>query len=618
MAVGALLSPSAFAQPVSTSTAAAPIEYFDTTLDPAAPGQTYNFFGYSLSGGFNLSAFGNPFFDVNGDFIFEFAAGAGRENNFRGSVSARDGVYGDILWKRSGQQSDVLGRSVAVVSDVTGDGIAEVLAGATQDEPPVREGIAVLLDGSNGQEIFRFTSTFPNLLPGSQFGIAVAPVTDIDGDGYGDFVISELEAALLSLPARGCITFFRSRPPYSQLFQKKCGAPFEKLGKALVTGRFFGNVHPDLAVGVPRAFVPAGPGSSRRGRVEIYRGTDLVAAYNPTTLQPVPAPANVLMPSAAIVGPLCPFTWEDDFGGALGKQFPITPNGNDFVIVGAQSSHGFAAGGLGLCLPQSGAVYTFDLMSSTPTQPFGSIIEGGIQNENFGAAVSETGDMDGDGFLDIGIGNPSRDTFSFTGNGQVSFHSSTTHNQISFVTRQSANNAGLGAAIAYGFGRGTVAGEPGIIAATGSLPTGHLIGLALDTNISGDVNYSGVGCTSPTRANLLTITSSRPIIGQTLTLTASHAAPGATVWFFFIIHDELAQPFLIPQAINQCIVPGINLNLTNFAIKAIADSAGRAVGRYRIANDPNLVGLVYDVLSIEIDPSGFITSGKAISRVGTI
>lgn len=83
-----------------------------------------------------------------------------------------------------------LGTSLAVIDDLDGDGISEVLAG----EPDYYDPSAFLFSGADGS-IFGVVSPAANRFDqdawGTRFGYDAAGLGDLDGDGLGEFAVTD-------------------------------------------------------------------------------------------------------------------------------------------------------------------------------------------------------------------------------------------------------------------------------------------------------------------------------------------------------------------------------------------------------------------------------------------
>ena len=88
-----------------------------------------------------------------------------------------------------------LGWSLSVSADINGDGIADLIAGVPhhisnpddKDTKMIDAGKALVFSGKDGALLF--TLSDPTEQEEGHFGIAVAALGDVDGDGIADFVV---------------------------------------------------------------------------------------------------------------------------------------------------------------------------------------------------------------------------------------------------------------------------------------------------------------------------------------------------------------------------------------------------------------------------------------------
>ena len=107
--------------------------------------------------------------------------------------------------------SDSFGRSVAAIGDLDGDGVADLAVGSRNDSTggPQRGAVHVLFLNNDGSvkdwtKIASGTGGGPNLLDYGRFGVATAPLGDLDGDGVNDLAVgSHLDDT--GGPARGSV-----------------------------------------------------------------------------------------------------------------------------------------------------------------------------------------------------------------------------------------------------------------------------------------------------------------------------------------------------------------------------------------------------------------------------
>lgn len=132
-----------------------------------------------------------PAGDFDGDGVLDLAAGMPDASlpglPWVGQVRILSGADGAVLADLFGQHAgDRFGVTVAGVGDVDGDGAADLLVGAdglASFELP--EGAVHLVSGAQG----RFVWTVTGSMPHAAFGAALAVVPDTDRDGIAEFVV---------------------------------------------------------------------------------------------------------------------------------------------------------------------------------------------------------------------------------------------------------------------------------------------------------------------------------------------------------------------------------------------------------------------------------------------
>ncbi len=282
-----------------------------------------------------------------------------------------------------------LGAAVGTVGDLNGDGFGDAAIGAPNMRDPgsSRVGAVLIFHGSAtglpaAPSVILYGPHYASNYV--EFGAALSPAGDVNGDGFGDLLVGAPGyggdgAAFVYLGSAGGI---QTAYAWSWTIDDFTGGS-ARLGTAVSTaGDVDGDGYDDILVGTPLAY------SGFRGRAALFRG-------GPGGLAAAPS-WDV---TGAAVG--------DRFGSGLAAAGDVNADGYDDVVVGVPGATGiyppfwdtyygqvsvYHGGATGLALAPANVIYGTQL------------------NAGFGAAVSGAGDMNGDGFADIGVGAPTWDS----------------------------------------------------------------------------------------------------------------------------------------------------------------------------------------------------------------
>ncbi|WP_336517334.1 integrin alpha [Pollutibacter soli] len=136
--------------------------------------------------------------DVNKDGYFDVIVGApnfdnGQNNEGRAFIflGSPVGMTQSAAWTGESNQVEAnFGNAVASAGDINGDGFADVIIGANRyDEGKSNVGkIYVYLGAANGVSMYP-DWTYSGAIMDGNLGLSVAPAGDINGDGYGEFIV---------------------------------------------------------------------------------------------------------------------------------------------------------------------------------------------------------------------------------------------------------------------------------------------------------------------------------------------------------------------------------------------------------------------------------------------
>lgn len=317
---------------------------------------------FELDGRFAADQFGRSIVslgDLDADGVHEFAVASyddGTGGIRRGSVAVYSGASRVLRYRLEGAgPNDRFGRQLAAVDDVDGDGHADLLVAAglmPQAAPP--QGRVEVRSGVNGALLY----TLAAASAGSgvvTFGESIGAAGDLDLDGVGDFFVfvTGINSGRVRLYSGATGAFLREHT----------GGP--EFGRATVsTGDLDGDGVGELAVGDP-TYLQLFP--IHRGRVQIISGA--AGALLRTHLGDA---TTVVFPKA------------------LGNAGDVDRDGVDELVVAFEREQLWSD--VHLHSGANGGVLR--------------TIVGRESGDDFGRALADVGDVDGDGFVDLAIGAP--------------------------------------------------------------------------------------------------------------------------------------------------------------------------------------------------------------------
>jgi len=391
--------------------------------------------------------------DTDGDGFADLLVGArgwGPSASSDGVVSLYEGTSGGLnptpIWTRTSNQANgQFGRAVAPAGDVNGDGLADFLAGT-----PFRgaaDGRAELWIGRSPAPAvgadFQLNGSSGELL-----GNKLDAAGDVNGDGFGDILISAIYRDANGLTAAGRVSVYLGQPLDPPVAGGTLTASaVGRFGAATATGDVNGDGFADLAVVSPTRTTSAANG----GVVEVFHGgpggPDATADWS---LQSPQADAGF---ASVAIGDLDGDGYEDLFVGASTWDDGETDEGIGWVFPGGASGLGatemwsaqgniagahFGAsvaigdwtcdGWLDLAVgaPQyangeadEGAVYVFPRYGSGLALSAAQVIEGDQVGAQHGGALAHVGDVNRDGCGDLAAGAPLWDEGGLADAGRV-------------------------------------------------------------------------------------------------------------------------------------------------------------------------------------------------------
>ena len=320
--------------------------------------------------------------DVNGDGYSDVIVGAFRYDNGQTDEGAAFVYHGrpasltvtPTVVSPAAQNQAGIGNAVAGIGDVNGDGFSDVIIGAVgYDGGNVDEGRAWVFYGhSTGLSAIPDVTLDDANQNGAGFGYSVAGAGDVNGDGYADVVVGAIFFTDGGNTNEGrAWVYYGSAAGLSatpnRILDNANQANSYYGASVTSAGDVNGDGYSDVAVGAS-AFDDV---FSNEGRVYVYYGSATGLSATPDRVLDDANQGNAY------------------FGGVAGIG-DLNGDGYSDLLVGANGYNG-----RGACFVYHGSATG---LPATYSRLINDAAQGG---EGFGARVSATGDVNGDGFSDI-------------------------------------------------------------------------------------------------------------------------------------------------------------------------------------------------------------------------